>query len=60
MRPLLIALLLCCSTMAQAAIQTREVPYTAADGTRLVGYHAWDDAISGPRPGVIVVHEWGA
>ena len=33
MRPLLIALLLCCSTMAQAAIQTREVPYTAADGT---------------------------
>jgi len=44
--------------MAQAAIQTREVPYTAADGTRLVGYHAWDDAISGPRPGVIVVHEW--
>lgn len=58
MRPLLIALLLCCSTMAQAAIQTREVPYTAADGTRLVGYHAWDDAISGPRPGVIVVHEW--
>ena len=58
MRPLLIALLLCCTTMAQAAIQTREVPYTAADGTRLVGYHAWDDAISGPRPGVIVVHEW--
>lgn len=58
MRPLLIALLLCCSTMAQAAIQTREVPYTAADGTRLVGYHAWDDTISGPRPGVIVVHEW--
>ncbi|GAD64697.1 dienelactone hydrolase family protein [Aquipseudomonas alcaligenes] len=58
MRPLLTALLLCCSTMAQAAIQTREVPYTAADGTRLVGYHAWDDAISGPRPGVIVVHEW--
>ena len=58
MRPLLIALLLCCSTIAQAAIQTREVPYTAADGTRLVGYHAWDDAISGPRPGVIVVHEW--
>lgn len=58
MRPLLIALLLCCANMAQAAIQTREIPYTAADGTRLVGYHAWDDAISGARPGVIVVHEW--
>lgn len=58
MRTLLLGLLLCCSTLAQAAIQTREIPYTAADGTRLIGYHAWDDAIAGQRPGVIVVHEW--
>lgn len=57
MRHLLLALL-CLVGTAQAQIQTREIPYTAADGTRLVGYHAWDDAISGPRPGVIVVHEW--
>ncbi|SIQ33449.1 dienelactone hydrolase family protein [Aquipseudomonas alcaligenes] len=57
MRHLLLALL-CLAGTAQAQIQTREIPYTAADGTRLVGYHAWDDAISGPRPGVIVVHEW--
>lgn len=57
MRKLLLGLL-CCSALAQAEIQTRELSYTAADGTRLVGYHAWDDAVAGQRPGVIVVHEW--
>lgn len=46
------------STLTQAAIQTREIPYTAADGSQLIGYHAWDDSIEGKRPGVIVVHEW--
>lgn len=41
-----------------AAIQSREIPYQTADGTRLVGYFAWDDSLKGKRPGVIVVHEW--
>jgi dienelactone hydrolase len=54
----LLGLLLGLSTLAQAQIQTREVPYTAADGTRMIGYFAYDDAVQGPRPGVIVVHEW--
>ena len=58
MRPLLLALLLCCSPLVLAQVQTQEIPYTSADGTRLIGYHAWDDAIEGQRPGVIVVHEW--
>ncbi|MBD9424768.1 dienelactone hydrolase family protein [Pseudomonas sp. PDM15] len=58
MRTLLTALLLCCSPLALAAVQTKEISYTSADGTRLIGYHAWDDAIEGKRPGVIVVHEW--
>jgi len=58
MRALLIALLLCCSSLALAAVQTQEIPYTTADGTRLIGYYAWDDAIQGERPGVLVVHEW--
>ncbi|MFH7468045.1 dienelactone hydrolase family protein, partial [Pseudomonas syringae group genomosp. 7] len=26
--------------------------------TKLVGYYACDDAIKGPRPDVLVVHEW--
>ncbi|WP_454255679.1 dienelactone hydrolase family protein [Pseudomonas sp. Marseille-Q8238] len=58
MRKTLLGLLLCASALAHADIQTREIPYTAADGSKLVGYHAWDDAIEGERPGVLVVHEW--
>ena len=58
MRSLFLSLLLGCSTLAHAQIQTEEIPYTAADGTRLIGYLAWDDALQGPRPGVLVVHEW--
>lgn len=41
----------------EAAIQTKELAYKA-NGTTLKGYLAWDDAVSGPRPGVLVVHEW--
>ncbi len=42
---------------AHAAIQGREVSYEA-DGTRLKGYVAYDDAVKGKRPGILVVHEW--
>jgi dienelactone hydrolase len=38
-------------------VQTRELTYEA-DGVTLSGYLAWDDALEGERPGVIVVHEW--
>ncbi|MCR1758896.1 dienelactone hydrolase family protein, partial [Pseudomonas aeruginosa] len=51
-------LLIACAASAQAAIQTREMPYRSADGTRMVGYFAYDDSKPGIRPGVIVVHEW--
>ncbi|HMB60667.1 MAG TPA: dienelactone hydrolase family protein [Xanthomonadales bacterium] len=40
-----------------AEIQTQEIEYEH-DGVTLNGYLAWDDAVSGPRPGVLVVHEW--
>ncbi len=40
-----------------AALQTRTVEYKQGDQV-LEGYLAWDDAVSGPRPGVLVVHEW--
>ncbi|MHC6224428.1 dienelactone hydrolase family protein [Pseudomonas sp. X10] len=58
MRSLLALALICSAAVAQAAVQTREIPYQDADGQRLVGYYAYDDAIDGKRPGIIVVHEW--
>ena len=58
MRFLLAAALLGAAGLAQAAVQTREIPYQDADGKRLVGYYAYDDAVKGPVPGVVVVHEW--
>jgi dienelactone hydrolase len=42
---------------AQAAVQGKEVSYKAG-GTTLKGYIAYDDAVPGKRPGVLVVHEW--
>src|SRR5256885_10092190 len=40
-----------------ARIQTKEVEYREG-GTVLKGFVAWDDAVAGKRPGVLVVHEW--
>ncbi|MEE4658858.1 MAG: dienelactone hydrolase family protein [Halieaceae bacterium] len=37
------------------AIQTRLIEYTHEDET-LEAFMAWDDAVSGPRPGVLVSH----
>jgi dienelactone hydrolase len=54
---ILIAAMLAAATVASAAVQTREVEYTQ-DGTKLHGFLAWDDAVKGKRPGVLVVHEW--
>lgn len=42
---------------AMAEIRTEEVSYSAGD-VNLKGYVAWDDAVEGERPGVLVVHEW--
>lgn len=42
---------------AHAAIQTKEITYKSGD-TQLKGFLAWDDAIKGKTPGVLVVHEW--
>ena len=38
-------------------VQGKEVTYNN-DGEILKGYIAYDDAIKGKRPGVLVVHEW--
>jgi dienelactone hydrolase len=46
-------------TTAGAAVKTKVITYTY-DGTTLKGVLAWDDAVKGKRPGVLVVHEfWG-
>jgi dienelactone hydrolase len=42
---------------AFAALKTQVVDYKDGDVV-LEGYAAWDDSIKGPRPGVIVVHDW--
>ena len=58
MRALLALILMCSAVFAQAAVQTREIRYQDEDGTALIGYYAYDDAVKGKRPGVLVVHEW--
>lgn len=40
-----------------AALVEREVSYQAGD-TTMKGFLVYDDAQQGPRPGVLVVHEW--
>jgi dienelactone hydrolase len=42
---------------ALAAMKTQEVEYKQGT-TALTGFVAWDDAIKGKRPAVLVVHEW--
>jgi dienelactone hydrolase len=42
---------------AHAAVQGKEVSYNA-NGTTLKGYIAYDDAVKGKRPGILVIHEW--
>jgi dienelactone hydrolase len=44
-------------SQVDAAVQTKEVEYTH-NGQKLKGFFAWDDAVQGKRPGVLVVHEW--
>lgn len=42
---------------AHATVVTHTVTYDL-DGTTLEGFLAYDDAVTGPRPGVVVVHQW--
>ena len=41
----------------ESSVTGKEVTYTAG-GTTLKGYLAYNENIEGPRPGIIVVHEW--
>src|SRR5262245_24982929 len=54
-----VGVLLATAVTAGAAGQTKKINYKAGD-VECQGYLAWDDAAAGPRPGVLVVHEyWG-
>src|SRR5271154_1059899 len=50
-------LILFCVMKTQGAIHTETVEYKQG-GTTLEGFLAYDDSISGKRPGVLVVHQW--
>lgn len=53
----ILTVLLALGGAAAAELRGEEVRYGAGDAT-FEGWIAWDDAVEGPRPGVLVVHEW--
>src|SRR5436190_22533883 len=53
----LIASLFVCAASVRAEVQTKQITYKHGD-LECQGYLAWDDKVEGPRPGVLVVHEW--
>ena len=56
-RLLLLAVMMMVFPQTQAAVKGTEIDYKSGK-TTLKGYLAYDDAVSGKRPGVLVVHEW--
>jgi dienelactone hydrolase len=54
---LCLALMLFIAAPVMAEIITETVAYKDGE-VELEGFIAWDDAIKGERPGVLVVHEW--
>jgi len=58
MKTLLTSILtLGCALGAGAAIHTETIEYKHGD-TTLEGHLAYDDAVKGPRPAVLIVHQW--
>ncbi len=45
------------ATAAQAGLVEKSVTYQQG-GTTLEGFHVYDDAVSGKRPAVLVIHQW--
>jgi dienelactone hydrolase len=58
MRSLAVVMMLALGfSTAGAEVRTKTVEYKEGNAV-LEGFLAWDDAVKGPRPGVLVVHEW--
>ena len=53
----LIIVLVLLAVPAWAGIVEKTVLYEQ-DGTELEGFLAYDDSIKGPRPGIVVIHQW--
>ncbi len=43
--------------VASAAIQTQVIEYQS-EGVTLEGFLAYDDTVTTPRPGVLIIHQW--
>jgi dienelactone hydrolase len=58
-RPVFFILFFLCVwiSLAEAKVQVTAIPYSHGD-VSLEGMLAWDDAVQGKRPGILVVHEW--
>lgn len=52
-----LSLLAASAITASAAVKTEVVEYKDGD-TTLEGFVAYDDAVTGPRAGVLVIHDW--
>lgn len=59
MNKLLVALLLLfgASAYAQAAMRTQTIDYTV-DGKAMQGVLVWDDSVTTPRPGLLMIPDW--
>lgn len=57
MKRWLVLIALAAAPLVHAGIREQTIDYRVGD-TAMVGFLAWDDAIAGARPGVLVVHEW--
>jgi dienelactone hydrolase len=56
-RRLCLLILAALSASARADVQTKTIEYSVG-GTTCEGFLAYDDAKTGARPGVVVVHQW--
>jgi dienelactone hydrolase len=52
-----LALLVSLVTASHAALVEKTVTYQQ-DGATLEGFHVYDDAVTGKRPAVLVIHQW--
>src|SRR5262245_38704600 len=57
MKKLLLLASLLAAASARAEIKLETIEYKHGDAV-LEGYLAYDDAVKGKRPGVLIVHQW--